>query len=259
MKQVSIKQAIELVEEGMLIGFGGNVLHRSPNVVAYLIAKSKISKVSVVKTAIAFEADILAAYEKLDVLYAGFVSYESEFGLANYFRKSVEAGLVKFEEHACYSVIMGLRAASFGVPFIPIKGFNGSDILKYTQKLETIDPYSGQKVLTVKAIRPDIAFLHVPYADVEGNCWIEGPTYEDEILARAGKIVVVTCEKIVTGDEMKRIAEISGVLVDYVVLLKNGSNPGSCHPFYDIDKPTMIQVKKDIFNYKKHENEAVNT
>ncbi len=258
MKQRSIMQVIDMIEDGMLLGFGGNVLHRSPNAVAHMIATSKLLKVSVVKTAIAFEADVLSAYKKLDTLHAGFVSYESEFGLANYFRKAVESGEVKFEEHACYSVIMGLRAASLGIPFIPIKGFEGSDVVKHTNKKEVVDPYTGKSVLTIKAIKPDFVFIHVPYADTIGNCWIDGPLYEDEILARAGKKVIVTCEKIVKSEQMNRIADISSVLVDYVVLLPQGSHPGSCSPFYDIDSSAMLEIKKNVFSYMEEKLEEVN-
>lgn len=245
-KIVNMDLVINEIKDGDIIAFGGNVLHRSPLDAARKIALSKAKNLHIVKTAMAMEADILCGMGKTKIVSAGFVGYETEYGLCSFYRKAVQSGETWAEEHACYSVITALRAASYGVPFLPIRGFDGSDLLEAVGLKTVKDPYSGEEMVAIKAIRPDYAFVHVQKADRFGNAQIIGPVYEDLTMVRAAMKVIITCEEIVPDDYFgkDKIADIPGVVTDYVVLDANGAWPGSCAGAYDIDHEEVCRFKK---------------
>lgn len=237
---------LEQVEDGSVLAFGGNVLHRSPIRVAKELAKLGKRNLHIVKTAMAMEADILCAFQCVSKVSAGFVGYESEYGLCNHYRKAVQSGEVIAEEHACYSVISALRAASYGIPFIPIRGFQGSDLPKTVGFLSVKDPYTGEELTAIRAIRPDFAFIHVQQADKRGNSRILGPVYEDQIIARSASHLVITCEELVDDNYFngQQQADIPEVLVESVVVLPKGASPGSCHSCYGLDRDEIKRFKE---------------
>lgn len=241
-KLKNLKEAIEEIQDGSIIAMGGNVLHRAPvAAVTELITQNK-KRLNLVKTAGAHDVDLLCAAGSLDSVTFGFISYEPPYGLCNYFRKAVQSGAVKAKENACYTVIMGLRAAAFGLSFIPTKGLDGSDLIKANGFKKVSDPYTGHEYVALKAIKPDYTILHVQEADIDGNCKIIGPKYEDEIMARAAEKVIVTTEKIVDRSVFESnpdYADIPGNLVSAVVHLPKGSLPGSCAAFYEINDAAM--------------------
>lgn len=245
-KIINMDLIINEIKDGDIIAFGGNVLHRSPISVAKKIALCKAKDLQIVKTAIAMEADILCGMGKTKIVSAGFVGYETQYGLCSFYRKAVQSGETWADEHACYSVIAALRAAAYGIPFLPIRGFDGSDLLEAVDRKTVKDPYTGEELVAIKAIRPDYAFVHVQKADQYGNAQIIGPVYEDLTMVRAAKKVIITCEEIVPDDYFgnDRIADISGVLVDHVVLDVKGAWPGSCTGAYDIDHEEVVKFKE---------------
>ncbi|SDZ04884.1 glutaconate CoA-transferase subunit A [Proteiniborus ethanoligenes] len=239
-----INEVIEMMKSNDIIAFGGNVLHRSPIQVAYHIANSNIKDLHIVKTAMAMEIDILALSKSVKKVSAGFISYEGEFGLCNNYRKAVQDGEIQVQEHACYSVIAALRAAIYGIPFMPIRGLLGSDLV-HTMDYKTVaDPYTGEEIVAIQAIVPDWGIIHVQKADRFGNCEIIGPMYEDDIVCRAAKNTIITCEEIVGDEYFKdKKADISEVFVKYVVELPKGASPGYCPGYYGLDKEKINSFK----------------
>jgi glutaconate CoA-transferase subunit A len=246
-KVITLPQAASLIRDGDMVALGGNVLHRGPFALARQLATAGKRNLHLVKTAVCYEADILCAAGCANKISAGFVGYETQYGLCAHYRKGVEGGKVTADEHACYTIITGLRAAAYGVPFLPVRGLNGSSLMEASGFLTVKDPYTGEVLVAVKKIQPDIAMIHVHQADPLGNARIWGPKYEDEILVRAAKRVIISCEELVPEGHfaMSGIpADISQVLVDYVVHIPNGGWPGSCLPYYDMDHQELQRLKK---------------
>lgn len=241
-KLMELSDAVQLVKDGDTVAFGGNALFRSPiGAVKELIRQGR-KELNLVKTAVAYEADLLCAAGAVTTVTAGFVGYEGEFGLCRWYRKAIESGAVRACENACYSVITALRGAISGVPFLPIRGMKGSDLLSAVGFKTVICPYTGEELVAIQAIAPDVAFLHVQKADVEGNAYISGPGYEDAIIARAAKILVITAEEIVPGDfftQEPRRADIPGILTTAVVHLPGGARPCGVSGCYDIDRAEL--------------------
>ena len=238
-KLMSLSHGAGLVSDGDTIAFGGNVLYRSPVAAAKELIRQGRKGLHVVKTAIAYEVDLLCATGAVSRVTAGFVGYETEFGLCRFYRRGMESGAVIAAENACYSVIMALRAAAYGVPFLPIRGMLGSDLLEAVGFETVTCPYTAQTLVAIGAIAPDVAFLHVQKADQEGNCQIDGPGYEDKTIARAARQVIVTAEELVPTEYFRadpRRADIPGLLVTGVVHLPGGGAPCAVSGCYPADR-----------------------
>lgn len=241
-KCMDLSAAVALVKDGDTVAFGGNALYRSPMGAVKELIRQGRRDLHLVKTAVAYEADLLCAAGSLKAVTAGFVGYEGEFGLCRWYRKGVESGTVRANENACYSVITAWRAAIYGVPFLPIRGMKGSDLLEAVGFERVTCPYTGEELVAVRAISPDVAFLHVQKADEEGNACIIGPGYEDAIIARAAKKLILTAEEIVPGSffaEDPHRADIPAVLTTAVVHLPGGARPCGVSGCYDIDREEL--------------------
>jgi glutaconate CoA-transferase subunit A len=237
-KRATLAEVIATVPDGARIALGGNTLHRGPGAAVHEIVRQGKRGLEIVKTAGAYDVDLLCAAGCVATVSAGFVGYETPFGMAPAYRNAVESGMVEAREHACATVIAGLRAAIQGVPFMPVAGLHGSD-LPATRGFQSVaDPYSEATVYVVPALIPDVAILHVQEADAAGNGRIIGTRFEDVLMAQAARRVVLTAERITDGvafTEAPESVAIPSFLVDTVVAAPGGAWPFSCTPYYGYD------------------------
>ena len=147
------------------------------------------------------------------------------------------------------TLVAGLRAASFGIPFQPVAGVHGSELARVNQWQTVRDPYgSGTDVYVIPAIRPDIAVIHAAEIDELGNARIYGSPFWDHPLTRAAKRVLVTAEKLVSTDRLREQPELTlvpGFMVEAFAVVPGGSWPGSMHPVYEIDYPAVERYMAD--------------
>jgi len=97
------------------------------------------------------------------------------------------------------------------------------------------DPYRGEPVALVPAANPDVAIIHVQRADRRGNAQIWGHLGDDENKARAAKHTIITCEELVSTEEITRLPNMTVIpcyCVDAVVHVPYGSHPWSCYGYY---------------------------
>ncbi|HEX3036897.1 MAG TPA: CoA-transferase [Thermodesulfobacteriota bacterium] len=206
-KVKTIQEAASLISDGDRIAMGGLLLQRIPSAFARELARQGKKGLKVMRTAANYDFDLLAYAGCLEEVAAGYVGFEAEFGLAPNFRRAVQEGRVHFEENSCYTVISSLRAAAFGVPFMPIANLGESFLVNKFKTLK--NPYGDGEVLTVPAIHPDWAVIHVQKADEEGNAIIYGPVYEDIVMSRAAKKIILTTEKIVPREEISKEGDLA--------------------------------------------------
>jgi glutaconate CoA-transferase subunit A len=138
-----------------------------------------------------------------------------------------------------------------GVPYIPVIGLIGTDLLKRRDDMVIApDPFDAKTVTVVaKAMRPDVAVFHVDKADRRGNVSCGYPV-EAVILAEASQHVIVTAEEIVDRlDEKDAVgAFIPSILVDAVVHAPFGSHPAGMAGRYGADKAHMkkyVEASRD--------------
>ncbi len=124
-----------------------------------------------------------------------------EFGPAHNFTRAVRGGTLKIKDSTCPAIYAGLQAGQKGIPFMPLRGLVGSDILNNRPDYAVIDnPFAeNDPIVALPAIRPDIAVMHVPLADRHGNLWL-GRAAELKILAHASARTLATAEEIIDGN-----------------------------------------------------------
>ena len=137
------------------------------------------------------------------------------------------------------TLVAGLRAASYGVPFQPVGGVHGSDLARLNAWQTVRDPYgSGAEVYVIPAISPDVAVIHAAEIDEAGNARVYGSPFWDHPLTRAAKRVLVTAERLVASDVLRLQPELTlvpGFMVEAAAVVPHGAWPGSMHPYYDVD------------------------
>jgi glutaconate CoA-transferase subunit A len=237
-KKMTLETAISAIRDGQTVALGGNTLHRGPSSAHHEQVRQGRRGLEIVKTAGAYDVDLLCGTGVASSVSAGFIGFETGYGLAPSYRRGVESGAVEAREHACYTVISGLRAAIQGVPFMPVAGMVGSDLLDARGFKTVVDPYGGGQVVAAKAIVPDVAIIHVQEADAQGNARIVGTRFEDVLMAQAARHVIITAERIVDGAEFEatpEIVAIPGFMVAAVVEAPNGAWPCSCAGEYPED------------------------
>jgi len=163
-----------------------------------------------------------------------------EAGLAPRFTEAAEKRLLKIIDATCPMIHTGLQATEKGVPFMPLRGVLGSDLVKHHPDWKTIDnPYAkGDPILLAKAIQPDVALFHARWADEAGNVWV-GRRGELATIAHASKAGYVTYEELKKGDmledELLAPGCIGSVYVTAVAPAPRGAWPLGVPGMYGID------------------------
>jgi len=155
----------------------------------------------------------------------------SEFGGAPRFARAVTSGSVVIRDATCPAIHAQLQAAEKGVPFLPIRGLIGSDVLRHRADWRVINnPMAdgGDPLVLLPAVKPDVALFHVPLADRDGNVWV-GRERDLVTLAHASTTTLVTAEKIIDGslydDERLAAGALSNFYVSAVAEAKHGAWP----------------------------------
>ena len=121
-------------------------------------------------------------------------------GLGHNYRRAAEAGIpqaIEIEDHSNFTIGLGLQAGASGLPFLPTRTVKGSDFRSADQFASVRCPFTNEELLAVRAIRPDVAILHVQRADTQGNGQVWGNFGVMREAAMAAKKVILTCEEIV--------------------------------------------------------------
>lgn len=192
------------------------------------------------------QADLLVGAGCVDELEAAAVSL-GEAGPAPRFTDAIKAGRIRMRDTTCPAVHAALQAAEKGIPFMPLRGLIGSDILAHRAdwKLASNPFAEGEDpIVFLPAIAPDVALFHAPRADREGNVWI-GRRRELATMAHAARQALVTVEEIVDGSLLEREEVAAGVLpamyVGGVALAPRGAWPLGCQDLYDADDAELLR------------------
>lgn len=142
------------------------------------------------------QADLLIGAGAVATLETSGV-FLGEHGAAPRFTDAVKRGGIRLLDATCPAIHAGLQAAEKGLPFMPLRGLIGSDLVAQRADWRVIEnPFApGDPIVALPAIKPDIALFHAPLGDREGNVWI-GRRRELATLAHAAASTLVTVEEI---------------------------------------------------------------
>lgn len=178
------------------------------------------------------QADLLIGAGSVASLLTGSILLY-EYGQANRFIAAQKAGSIVVKDSTCPAIHAALIAGEKGLPFMPVRGLIGSDILRHRMAddgWQTINNPFGEDdpVVVVPPLRPDVTLFHVPLADRFGNVWI-GRRAEFATMARASAKTLVTFEAFFDGnlmaDEDKAPATIPAFYVTAVSHQPKGAWP----------------------------------
>ncbi len=248
-KQMSVQQLAALIPDGASIALGGSFLHRGPFALVRELVRQGKTDLEIIKQSPGYDIDLLCRAGVASRARTGIVAMEGNFGLAPYYRRAVESGRLKLEEHACATLTAGLRAAAFGIPFQPCAGIHGSQLSEINAWAQLEDPYGkGEPVWVIPAIQPDFAIIHANEIDRQGNVRVLGTAHWDRIMSRAAKSVLVIAEKLVDTEVFEAQPEVTLIpyfLTQAFAVVPQGAWPGSCWPHYEIDYPAVESYLED--------------
>jgi glutaconate CoA-transferase subunit A len=164
---------------------------------------------------------------------------------------------IEIEEHSNFTIGLGLQAAASGLPFLPTRSVRGSDFAHSPQFSTVKCPFTGDELLAVKAIPPDVTILHVQRADHQGNAHAWGNLGVMKEAALAAKKVILTCEEIVDhavilSDPNRTL--IPGFLVASVVHQPFGSHPSPAQGYARRDDDFYFEYHKQSRSREGFEN-----
>ena len=257
-KVMSVKEAVEkFVHDGDYLTLGGFGANRVPIAVAHEIVRQGRKNMGFAGHTSTHDFQILCAgevFNKLDVAYI--VGLEAR-GLSPNARRYMESGKVEVSEWTNYSLSVRFKAAAAGVSFYPSRNIMGTDTFKYSGAKIIECPFTGTKYAAMPALYPDVSAIHVHESDIYGNCRARGITVSDFDVARASKRLIITCERLISNDEIRRDPSYTVIpywCVDAVCEVPYGSYPGNMYAEYFSDEEHIrewMKTEEDPVAFKK--------
>lgn len=267
-KVTHLADAVSCIEPGSHIALSGFATARCPMAFSHEVIRQGIKNLTVSQCVAGMDADILVGAGAVErIIYGG--GSRGRSGQHYCLVRAIEKGTLMTEELSSLSMTFRYLAGSLGLPFIPIRSLQGSDILKQLQESEVpvvstmIDPFSGEEWLVLKPLTPDMAVVQVQVADKEGNAWIQGPYWDNEEQVKSSKRTVVITESLVSTEAIRRDpgrTMIPGFKVSHVVHLPFSAHPTSVYNCYDFDEEHIhnyAELSKTEEGFKKYLDEFV--
>jgi glutaconate CoA-transferase, subunit A len=150
-------------------------------------------------------------------------------GSLHRFRDAIEHGWprpIEIEEHSHAGMANRYVAGAAKLPFAVMRGYVGTDLMARTQVAPIACPFTGEQLVAVPALRPDVAIIHAQEADRRGNVQLWGiPGVQKEAVLAATRSLV-TVERIVEQLEPRPGATILPTwVIDAVAEAPGGSRP----------------------------------
>ncbi len=228
------------IPDGALIGLPPDYSLPAMEVVRALIRRQARGLKLLGVPVLGFSADLLIGAGCVAEIETSAVSL-GEAGLAPRFTEAAQKGEIKIRDATCPAIHTALQAAEKGVPFMPLRGVLGSDLITHRPDWKVVDnpmQSGSDPILLVPALSPDIALFHARWADEAGNVWI-GRRKEVATIAHAAQRTFVTFEELRAGDmledELLAPGVVAAVYVEAVAPAGRGAWPLGVAEVYGID------------------------
>lgn len=253
-KLMTAEEAVrQFVPDGALVGMGGQSIGRSAMCIYHEMIRRRKKDLTLVGCNLSIPMDMLVGLGLVRRTECGTGNLE-RFGTTHCWRKAIEQGKLVNEDYSHLAMVTRFLGGEMGLPFMAIQSLLGSDILAKKssstgKKYEIIDnPWNpGEKVVLLPSLNPDVSVIHAQKADEMGNLIIEGFLAHEPEMIRASKAVIVSCEEVVSSDEIRQYPErttIPYVYVSAVVHQPWGAHPTSVYRCYAHDAEHMREYQK---------------
>lgn len=237
-KVMTLEEAAALIHDGDHVAIGGCMMSRTPMAMIWALVRAGRRDLTFSRSIVSSDGDIIFASGIGKKMITSWFSQGIVWGISKVMRHWVESGRAEFEEWSHMSIGLRYRAGAMGVPFMPSRSMMGSDVRRRVDgQLKEMDcPFTGEKLLLLPALNPDVAIIHVQRCDPYGNAQLDGLQFMDVDLPMAAKKVIVTTERIVSNDQIRRAPDQTKFpffTVEAVVEVPYGSAPHECYGHYE--------------------------
>jgi len=236
-KVMSLEEACRFVQDGDQVALGGSTASRTPMAMIWALIRARKKNLAVSRSIVSTEGDLLFASGASRRILTSWFSQGIVWGVSRVMRSYTESKRAVFEEWSHMSIGLRYRAGAMGVPFLPMRSMMGSDVAGRLLDLRDMDcPFTGEKLLLVPALNPDVALIHVQRCDPYGNAQIDGLLFMDVDIAMAANRVILTTERIVSNDQIRRAPDQTKIpffAVEAVVEAPYGCAPHECFGAYE--------------------------
>ena len=289
-KVMALDQAIRCyVKDKSHISIGGFTMNRNPMAAVHEIIRQEIKDLHIFAHSNGQGLDELVgagAISKVEIAYAGNGRFAPT---CLCFRRHIIENKIMVEDYTNFQMALRFLSGSMGVPFLPTTSSLGTDIINKwgfdietrknnkslsSKKLVVMEkPFSrdetGEKIVLVPAINPDVTIIHAQQADTTGTTRIKGLTFSDVEQTKASQYVIVTCDELLEPGILNHNPQnnqLPSFCVDAVVHVPFGAYPTACYGLYDYDaqfldfygdiaskeEPFKAYVKDYIFGTQDH-------
>ena len=243
-KVISLKDAVKMIPSGATVAIGGWVITRCVMAFVRELIRQRKRGLIVSESMGGLDIDLMVGAGCVSKLIYPGGSLEPAYGFLNRVNEAILTQEIQVEEYSGTGMCFKYLAGALGLPYMPIKSLLGSDILKSLKSkcadVEEIKcPFTGEKLVALRALNPDYAIIHVQRVDTDGNAWISGPLWDTKEMAMASSKIILTAEEVVhpdltKTDPMRTI--IPGYRVDSIVKVPYGAHPTAVYKYYDYDR-----------------------
>lgn len=252
MKVQTLEQAIATnVPDGSSVLIGAALEALVPFAAGYEIIRQKRRRLTLVAPISDMLFDVLIGAGVAERVVAAWVGNVSA-GLGHNFRRAVEnedPAPLEVIDHSNFTLALAVHAQALGVPYLPTRSTFGTDLLKANSHLRRTEcPFTGDALVAVEALAPDVSILAVQRADEHGNAHAWGNLGVTFDAARAAKKVIVLAHEIVPEDVIRSDPSrtvIPGFLTTAVVHVPRGCHPAPCQDCYGRDH-SFFQEYHDV-------------
>ncbi len=246
-KLISLDQAVADVADGASVGLGGWIFNSQPMALVRALIRQGAKNLDLVPSPGSIAPDMLIGAGRARSTVCVFISFEHH-GLAPQFRRAAEAGTLKVYEMDGPGIAGGMRASICDLPYMPIPDL-ATDLPRVNpHHYRPLPTAPGERrLLAVPPVCPDICFIHAQQADEYGNVQFLGGPFFDVMLAQASKRVVVSVDRIVSPDIIRRcnhLTKLPAPMVDAVVEAPFGAHPSSSASLYRADDAHLREYVK---------------
>lgn len=215
-------------------GFG----HAVPFAAGHEILRQGISGLTLCRSGADILFDQMIAAGAVSKVIFGWIGNPG-IGLAHAFTRALRAGEIEIEEWTNFSMVLRLHAAGLGVPFLPARILQRGDIAGASARVaEVEDPFTGERLMAIPALHPDVALIHAQRADEGGNVQMWGITGDTVQGALASRRILATVEEVVPGEVVRSDPDrtvVPGYRVDAVCHVPFGAHPSYVQDHYGRD------------------------
>jgi glutaconate CoA-transferase subunit A len=239
-KVTTVKEAVtKYVKDGDYLRVGGFGTNRIPTAVLHEIVRQQKKDLGFAGHTSTHDMQILIAVKCISRCDVAYIVRLEARGLSKISRNAFQSGEVEPTEWTNAALAWRYKAAAMGLSFIPARSVLGADTLKYSAAVEIPCPFTGKRYVALPALYPDVACIHVHRCDIYGNAQIDGISVSDPDLARAAKRLIITTERLVSTEEIRRKPDqtvIPYYLADAVIEVPYGAYPSNMAYEYFTDE-----------------------